>query len=51
MKYSISTDENYMTEIICEKAKFSISGRSGEEFPSLPEVRKRKSYYSYLNLL
>jgi len=37
---SISTDENYVTEIICEKAKFSIVGRSGEEFPSLPEIEK-----------
>jgi DNA polymerase-3 subunit beta len=38
---SISTDTNYMTEIICEKAKFSISGRSGEEFPSLPVIEKQ----------
>lgn len=37
---SISTDENYVTEIICEKAKFSIVGRSGEEFPFLPEIEK-----------
>ncbi|NLJ96168.1 MAG: DNA polymerase III subunit beta [Clostridiales bacterium] len=37
---SIYTDENYMTEIICEKAKFSIAGRSGGEFPLLPEVEK-----------
>ncbi len=37
---SILTDEAYMTEINCEKAKFSISGRSGEEFPSLPKVEK-----------
>lgn len=37
---SISTDDNYMTKIICEKAKFSIAGRTGEEFPSLPEVEK-----------
>lgn len=36
----ISTDENYMTEIICEKAKFAIAGRSGEEFPSLPKIEK-----------
>lgn len=36
----ISTDNNFMTEIICEKAKFSISGRSGEEFPSLPKIEK-----------
>lgn len=37
---NISTDDNYVTEIICEKAKFSIVGRSGEEFPSLPEIEK-----------
>lgn len=36
----ITTDTNFMTEIICEKAKFSISGRSGEEFPSLPNIEK-----------
>lgn len=37
---SITTDINYVTEIICEKAKFSISGRSGEEFPYLPKIEK-----------
>ncbi len=37
---NITTDSNYLTEIICEKAKFSISGRSGEEFPSLPKIEK-----------
>lgn len=37
---NISTDDNYVTEIICEKANFSIVGRSGEEFPSLPEIEK-----------
>lgn len=36
----ITTDTSFMTEIICEKAKFSISGRSGEEFPSLPSIEK-----------
>lgn len=36
----ISTDNNYMTEIICEKANFSISGRSSEEFPYLPKIEK-----------
>lgn len=36
----ITTDNNYMTEIVCEKAKFAISGRSGEEFPSLPKIEK-----------
>lgn len=37
---NISTDQNYVTEIICEKAKFSISGRSGDEFPFLPQIEK-----------
>jgi DNA polymerase-3 subunit beta len=40
---SITTDSNYMTDIICEKAKFSISGRSGEEFPSLPKIEKENA--------
>ena len=39
---NIYTDDNYVTEIICEKAKFSIAGRSGEEFPALPEIEKEK---------
>jgi DNA polymerase-3 subunit beta len=37
---SITADDNFITEIICEKAKFSIVGRSGEEFPVLPEIEK-----------
>lgn len=37
---SISTNEKYLTEIICEKARFSIVGRSGEEFPAFPEIEK-----------
>lgn len=40
---NITTDSAYMTEIICEKAKFSISGRSGEEFPSLPKIEKENA--------
>ena len=40
---SISTDENYVTEIICEKAKFSLVGRSGEEFV-LPEIERESSH-------
>ncbi len=39
----ISTDDNFITEIICEKAKFSISGRSGEEFPYLPKIEKENA--------
>jgi DNA polymerase-3 subunit beta len=40
---NITTDSSYMTEIVCEKAKFSISGRSGEEFPSLPKIEKENA--------
>lgn len=40
---NITTDSSFMTEIICEKAKFSISGRSGEEFPSLPKIEKENA--------
>src|SRR5690606_7748266 len=36
----ITTDVNYMTEIVCEIAKFSIAGRSSEEFPYLPKIEK-----------
>ncbi|HHT87639.1 MAG TPA: DNA polymerase III subunit beta [Clostridiales bacterium] len=37
---NIFTEDNYVTEIICEKSKFSIVGRSGEEFPKLPNIIK-----------
>jgi DNA polymerase-3 subunit beta len=40
---NITTDPSYMTEIVCEKANFSISGRSGEEFPSLPKIEKENA--------
>lgn len=36
----ISTDENYMTNIVSEKSKFQISGQSGQDFPALPNVDK-----------
>lgn len=39
---TISADSNYVTEIVCEKARFSISGRSGEEFPYLPDIEREK---------
>lgn len=35
---TVSVDDNYSIEILCEKSKFRISGRSGEEFPDLPEI-------------
>lgn len=39
----IESDSNYLLTIICEKAKFTISGRSGEEFPYLPKVEKTEA--------
>ncbi len=37
---SIETDENYNTFITCEKSKFNIVGKSGDDFTYLPEVEK-----------
>jgi DNA polymerase-3 subunit beta len=39
---TIETDSNYVTTIVCEKAKFTISGRSTEEFPYLPKIEKQE---------
>ena len=36
----IETDANYMTKISCDKTKFNLVGRSGEEFPYPEEVEK-----------
>ncbi|MDM8248458.1 DNA polymerase III subunit beta [Lacrimispora saccharolytica] len=36
----IQTDENLVTTITCEKAKFSIPGKSGEDFSYLPLIEK-----------
>ena len=33
---TIETDENLVTTITCEKAKFNIPGQSGEDFSYLP---------------
>lgn len=40
---TIQTDENYMTTITCEKAKFNIIGKSGEDFSYLPEIEREES--------
>ncbi|MBR1693337.1 MAG: DNA polymerase III subunit beta [Lachnospiraceae bacterium] len=37
---TIESDANYKVSITCEKAKFNISGLSGEDFSYLPEVEK-----------
>lgn len=38
----IETNENYQATIKCEKSRFTISGKSGEDFSPLPEVSRKK---------
>ena len=40
---TIETDENLQTVITCEKAKFDISGKPGDEFSYLPVIEKENS--------
>ena len=40
---TITTDEKMQAVITCEKAKFNISGQSGEDFSYLPYVEKNDS--------
>ena len=40
---TIETNENLQTTITCEKAKFDISGKQGEEFSYLPVIEKEES--------
>ena len=40
---TIETNDSYMTTITCEKAKFNIIGKSGEDFSFLPEIEKNDS--------
>ena len=37
---TIETDSSYKTTITCEKAKFNIIGKSGEDFSYLPAIEK-----------
>ena len=37
---TIETNENLKTTILCEKAKFDIPGKSGEDFSYLPYIEK-----------
>lgn len=39
----IETDDNLQTTITCEKAKFSISGKSGADFTYLPVIDKENT--------
>ena len=38
----IETDEKFNTTITCEKAKFNIAGKSGEDFSYLPYIEKNE---------
>ena len=40
---TIESDENYNVLITCEKSKFNISGKSGEDFSYLPNIEKENS--------
>ena len=40
---TIETDSSYKTLITCEKAEYTIIGKSGEDFSYLPEVEKEDS--------
>lgn len=37
---TIETDDNNKALIKCEKAKFNIAGKDGEDFVALPEIEK-----------
>ena len=37
---TIESDDNYNVLITCEKSKFNISGKSGEDFSYLPNIEK-----------
>ena len=40
---TISTDERMNTTIVCEKAKFCIMGKEGDDFSRLPFIEKNES--------
>lgn len=40
---TIETDDNFKTTITCEKAKFNIIGKSGEDFSYLPQIEREDS--------
>ena len=40
---TLETDENEKATITCENSVFHISGREGNDFPSLPDIQREKS--------
>jgi len=41
---TMETDDKYVLTIKCENSVFSITGKSSEEFPSLPEFEKNDAF-------
>ena len=39
----IESDNNYTAVITCEKARFHIAGKSGDDFSKLPYIEKTES--------
>ena len=44
---TITTDSNFVATITCEKAKFTIPGKAGEDFAYLPVIEKDESLNSF----
>ena len=42
---TIETDNNFKTTITCEKAKFNIVGKSGDEFSYIPFIERNESVH------
>ena len=40
---TVEVDSSYKTTITCEKAKFNIIGKSGEDFSYLPQIERNES--------
>ena len=40
---TVEVDNSYKTTITCEKAKFNIIGKSGEDFSYLPQIERNES--------
>ena len=42
---TIETDSNFKTTITCEKAKFNIGGKSGDDFSYIPFIERNESVH------
>lgn len=39
---TVEVDDNFQTKITCEKSKFNVMGKPGEDFPYLPVIEKNQ---------